>query len=153
MHAEELRIAGQLFNDKQHSAVAQAVALARDILEARFFFQAEDGIRDYKMTGVQTCALPICSWSRCHANRSYPRPQIRRARPASHDSHKGEEVSEDEKASSIGKLMLEWKESNEKMGAIEAEFLRHSATLKSLSVLLARSRRVNGDRSALGDRS
>src|SRR5205807_6721672 len=22
--------------------------------------QAEDGIRDYKVTGVQTCALPIC---------------------------------------------------------------------------------------------
>src|SRR5256885_7259292 len=26
-----------------------------------FFFQAEDGIRDYKVTGVQTCALPIFS--------------------------------------------------------------------------------------------
>src|SRR5256885_5642867 len=26
-----------------------------------FFFQAEDGIRDYKVTGVQTCALPICN--------------------------------------------------------------------------------------------
>src|SRR5256885_1480467 len=26
---------------------------------ACFFFQAEDGIRDYKVTGVQTCALPI----------------------------------------------------------------------------------------------
>src|SRR5256885_3432256 len=26
---------------------------------AFFFFQAEDGIRDYKVTGVQTCALPI----------------------------------------------------------------------------------------------
>src|SRR6266487_537521 len=25
----------------------------------RFFFQAEDGIRDGRMTGVQTCALPI----------------------------------------------------------------------------------------------
>src|SRR6266446_8657570 len=24
-----------------------------------FFFQAEDGIRVYKVTGVQTCALPI----------------------------------------------------------------------------------------------
>src|SRR2546426_8422769 len=41
-----------------------------------FFFQAEDGIRDYKVTGVQTCALPIstpasrrrshpCSGRRC----------------------------------------------------------------------------------------
>src|SRR5256885_11823639 len=29
-----------------------------------FFFQAEDGIRDYKVTGVQTCALPIYGLSR-----------------------------------------------------------------------------------------
>ena len=43
-----------------------------------FFFQAEDGIRDYKVTGVQTCALPICSgvggstarlWWYCPCNR------------------------------------------------------------------------------------
>src|SRR5688500_9644106 len=27
-----------------------------------FFFQAEDGIRDYKVTGVQTCALPIWAY-------------------------------------------------------------------------------------------
>src|SRR5256885_14593180 len=29
-----------------------------------FFFQAEDGIRDYKVTGVQTCALPISARAR-----------------------------------------------------------------------------------------
>src|SRR5690606_39549620 len=28
-----------------------------------FFFQAEDGIRDFHVTGVQTCALPIYSGS------------------------------------------------------------------------------------------
>src|SRR5258706_5301093 len=28
-----------------------------------FLFQAEDGIRDWSVTGVQTCALPIC-WKR-----------------------------------------------------------------------------------------
>src|SRR2546429_3399311 len=28
-----------------------------------FFFQAEDGIRDVAVTGVQTCALPISIWS------------------------------------------------------------------------------------------
>src|SRR2546430_15622189 len=28
-----------------------------------FFFQAEDGIRDLTVTGVQTCALPICAGS------------------------------------------------------------------------------------------
>ena len=27
-----------------------------------FFFQAEDGIRDTSVTGVQTCALPIYQW-------------------------------------------------------------------------------------------
>src|SRR2546429_3170555 len=27
-----------------------------------FFFQAEDGIRDVAVTGVQTCALPISAW-------------------------------------------------------------------------------------------
>src|SRR5256885_1739764 len=29
------------------------------LLSLLCFFQAEDGIRDYKVTGVQTCALPI----------------------------------------------------------------------------------------------
>src|SRR5438270_6665010 len=29
-----------------------------------FFFQAEDGIRDLTVTGVQTCALPISSSTR-----------------------------------------------------------------------------------------
>src|SRR5690606_39592767 len=30
-----------------------------------FFFQAEDGIRDFHVTGVQTCALPISCPGRC----------------------------------------------------------------------------------------
>src|SRR5713226_8852458 len=29
------------------------------VLSVFFFFQAEDGIRDGRVTGVQTCALPI----------------------------------------------------------------------------------------------
>src|SRR5262249_57246434 len=36
-----------------------------------FFFQAEDGIRDWSVTGVQTCALPICALRRVFA---YSRP-------------------------------------------------------------------------------
>src|SRR5258708_37101336 len=32
-----------------------------------FFFQAEDGIRDDLVTGVQTCALPIYFWSASRA--------------------------------------------------------------------------------------
>src|SRR5689334_25357138 len=35
--------------------------LARASIFERFFFQAEDGIRDGTVTGVQTCALPISS--------------------------------------------------------------------------------------------
>src|SRR5690606_39972907 len=33
-----------------------------------FFFQAEDGIRDFHVTGVQTCALPICQAKARSAN-------------------------------------------------------------------------------------
>src|SRR5256885_4378884 len=40
-----------------------------------FFFQAEDGIRDYKVTGVQTCALPILIVRSDSAPRSFPRPR------------------------------------------------------------------------------
>src|SRR5215469_13299116 len=40
-----------------------------------FFFQAEDGIRDLYVTGVQTCALPI---SRLHDRRRVP-PRVGRA--------------------------------------------------------------------------
>ena len=29
-----------------------------------FFFQAEDGIRDHCVTGVQTCALPIWKYTK-----------------------------------------------------------------------------------------
>src|SRR2546430_3482276 len=32
---------------------------ARRAMKSSFFFQAEDGIRDLTVTGVQTCALPI----------------------------------------------------------------------------------------------
>src|SRR5256885_9003683 len=44
--------------------VAQILSLVEETGSSHhhvmFFFQAEDGIRDYKVTGVQTCALPIC---------------------------------------------------------------------------------------------
>src|SRR5688500_19957087 len=47
-----------------------------------FFFQAEDGIRDYKVTGVQTCALPI--WiarvTAARADRLRPLPKAPRQR-------------------------------------------------------------------------
>src|SRR2546430_4339763 len=45
-----------------------------------FFFQAEDGIRDLTVTGVQTCALPISSAStpaRTSAPSAMPAPSAR----------------------------------------------------------------------------
>src|SRR5256885_3143516 len=47
---------------QQQAANFGNLTLSQAMYEARraaFFFQAEDGIRDYKVTGVQTCALPI----------------------------------------------------------------------------------------------
>src|SRR5690606_40627498 len=39
--------------------VAHAVTPGYRARAVAFFFQAEDGIRDFHVTGVQTCALPI----------------------------------------------------------------------------------------------
>src|SRR5690348_17861556 len=40
-----------------------------------FFFQAEDGIRDGRVTGVQTCALPISTRGRKReSDRAIPKP-------------------------------------------------------------------------------
>src|SRR5205807_2928550 len=40
--------------------ISKFICWSGDIVRAFVvFFQAEDGIRDYKVTGVQTCALPI----------------------------------------------------------------------------------------------
>src|SRR5256885_814773 len=70
-----------------------------------FFFQAEDGIRDYKVTGVQTCALPICrdgggektlfhdgfSWGWVDRNEDSRSAAQCRPRWRSHAAAKGEE--------------------------------------------------------------
>src|SRR5207237_7044259 len=47
-----------------------------------FFFQAEDGIRDSSVTGVQTCALPICMSTTVSANPSDARTGLTLALPA-----------------------------------------------------------------------
>src|SRR5206468_6171603 len=40
-----------------------------------FFFQAEDGIRDLIVTGVQTCALPISDGTGSHGQTCNTRPR------------------------------------------------------------------------------
>src|SRR5207249_7231943 len=47
-----------------------------------FFFQAEDGIRDRNVTGVQTCALPICA-DRARGANAARLPSGARGAPAS----------------------------------------------------------------------
>src|SRR2546430_3807667 len=42
-----------------HGGADREMELASRDIQANFFFQAEDGIRDLTVTGVQTCALPI----------------------------------------------------------------------------------------------
>src|SRR5437867_10304649 len=46
-----------------------------------FFFQAEDGIRDRTVTGVQTCALPISACCGSRRGSSFLRSQPRRSCP------------------------------------------------------------------------
>src|SRR5256885_6610710 len=43
---------GKSLSVEDHEHLLQLVKIV-------IFFQAEDGIRDFKVTGVQTCALPI----------------------------------------------------------------------------------------------
>src|SRR5262249_62108171 len=44
-----------------------------------FFFQAEDGIRDWSVTGVQTCALPISGFRPARRHRRGLSRRCRRA--------------------------------------------------------------------------
>src|SRR5262249_58151700 len=52
-------VTGVSFSSIEYCKVCSVVIVA--FLWCFFFFQAEDGIRDWSVTGVQTCALPICA--------------------------------------------------------------------------------------------
>src|SRR5690348_6004401 len=60
----ELKIPGLSVSERQ-AIMAEVLPVIRGAVSSRktailhFFFQAEDGIRDGRVTGVQTCALPI----------------------------------------------------------------------------------------------
>ena len=53
-----------------------------------FFFQAEDGIRDRNVTGVQTCALPILLVSETGTHGNYPGCHI-----SDYDANKGYQIA------------------------------------------------------------
>src|SRR5437867_8110192 len=50
-------------NDFKNNGVGNLATFADMVNLCYFFFQAEDGIRDRTVTGVQTCALPISDYS------------------------------------------------------------------------------------------
>src|SRR5260221_532084 len=63
----QAQTAGQYFTNDQIKEMTRKVSAEVDLVHQQtqnqrygfFFFQAEDGIRDHCVTGVQTCALPI----------------------------------------------------------------------------------------------
>src|SRR5437762_5545864 len=74
-------------------AVVESPSLAKNRMWAVlrcFFFQAEDGIRDTSVTGVQTCALPISAkrtWpGKDHSARARPTRLFRFALPADNEA-------------------------------------------------------------------
>src|SRR6266436_9043102 len=59
-----------------------------------FFFQAEDGIRDVAVTGVQTCALPISGTGTVEDRRHGDPTRGRAAAPATGGARSEEHTSE-----------------------------------------------------------
>ena len=81
-------ILGEVYSYRSGLVEGALPGCRRPAIERRlnfFFFQAEGGIRDKLVTGVQTCALPICSepvWRPCRASwraefRVDPHPLLR----------------------------------------------------------------------------
>src|SRR2546430_11372443 len=62
-----------------------------------FFFQAEDGIRDLTVTGVQTCALPILRLDRRRPRAAARLDHVRVQRP----------LDEVARIAELGRLLLE----------------------------------------------
>src|SRR5438093_116798 len=58
-----LRLLGKIgvFHNRRNASSRLLLLISKHLILCiyLFFFQAEDGIRDWSVTGVQTCALPI----------------------------------------------------------------------------------------------
>src|SRR2546430_3557091 len=64
-----------------------------------FFFQAEDGIRDLTVTGVQTCALPISPSCDAELRTLFERAPVQDNQPRAHksDDRRGKQGETDPK--------------------------------------------------------
>src|SRR5256886_10741909 len=101
-----------------------------------FFFQAEDGIRDLTVTGVQTCALPISGPPRAdggdrprHDGRHQRTPGAEgRSRRAPDDRGRSEEHTSELQSQSnlVCRLLLEKKKNN--------RYTRSSTTAEDTSI-------------------
>src|SRR5436305_3223813 len=102
-----------------------------------FFFQAEDGIRDADVTGVQTCALPIFRLP--HAAHGLPdEPQVR-LHPASRrslcdQSSRGRQRSEEHTSELqsrphlVCRLLLEKKKKSTGVVSRQRKLVQHRST-------------------------
>src|SRR5687768_17699381 len=91
-----------------------------------FFFQAEDGIRDVAVTGVQTCALPILGEQRVRRRQQRPRrgarlaeAELARALPLAQDFREDFRRSEERR---VGKeRRCSWRPGREKKSTGDLE--------------------------------
>src|SRR5256885_6329276 len=89
---------------RRHSGSFLLCFYSVDIIDCCFFFffQAEDGIRYYKVTGVQTCALPILSGHRPrHDTGRQPQPDVLGPTAATKSPGRSEIAREDRVAGSV----------------------------------------------------
>src|SRR5256885_9230912 len=78
-HPETVELTRTIWRSDMIGVVEEQIKSTVRLLQV-FFFQAEDGIRDYKVTGVQTCALPIWTWCEV-SERRRPASRIPRRAP------------------------------------------------------------------------
>src|SRR6266498_5084494 len=80
------------FGDSTIAPLRSTVLWGMQWNRKRFFFQAEDGIRDADVTGVQTCALPIFARRRRAPAEHGPARTVRQvAAGARRDARRSEE--------------------------------------------------------------
>src|SRR5689334_24184596 len=105
-----------------------------------FFFQAEDGIRDGTVTGVQTCALPIFRAGRA-ARDSASRPSLPLERYSGH--YRDELYGDADLALEGGKLVLRFSRSPAFVGDRKSTRLNSSHSSISYAVFCLKKKTDN----------
>src|SRR6266850_4091950 len=94
-----------------------------------FFFQAEDGIRDYKVTGVQTCALPISAHLKVAVDDVGARFELRQPK------NDGGDRSRRKIAWSERESLVEWR----RVGRSDERISRRRSSLRPRAVRISRA--------------